>query len=351
MLSRVWPWASLVSILLVALAFDLYCTRRRLGANHALTAASAVRWSAAWVVLGLGFGVLVLALYDKNAALGYWSAYVVEMSLTLDSMIMFAWIFSELRLPARLHHVVLLTGIPVTLLVRAVLVAAGVLLLGQGHWITYPIAVLMALAALRMLLRHDGQEMIVRTACGAGGSWLTRIVPHIPVLDGARFWTGEGGMRGATPLLVALLVSEASDAVFATDSIIAVVSITKEPFVVYASNVFVMVALRSSYSVLHRAMARLRYLRPGLAVTLLVVSARLLIGEWLRVPTWAFVGAIASIVVASSAASIWRATPRPAEDRASRLHPRPGGSRCPGGPSSVQLRGATSFKSAVASER
>lgn len=303
-----WSWAVLISLVVGMLAFNLKIERRRLAAHQTPTLGSTARWSATWIALGLGFSGVVGGLYDRHAAVAYLSAYVLELSLTLDSLLVFSWIFSELRIPARYHQAVLLSGIPATLIVRAVLVTVSLLLIGRFHWVIYPIALLMAAAAVRTLLGKSTGETLVRAACGVGDWWIVRFVPITRGVAEGSFWVRERGRFAVTPLLVALVVIEATDAVFAIDSIPAVLSVTREPFLVYASNVFVMLGLRSLYSILHRAMARLRYLRPALAVTLLLVAARLLLIDLMSVPTWAFVAVIATIVALASVGSLW---PRP----------------------------------------
>jgi tellurite resistance protein TerC len=299
-----WAWALFGVLVLVMLALDLGVlrpSRRELGEP---TVRSAAVWSAAWIGLALAFGLVVLALYGPPAALTYLTAYLLEKSLSVDNVFVFALIFSELAIPPAYQRRVLLWGIIGALVMRALLIAAGVYLLTRFHWVIYPFGALIILAAVRILWGSEKERQVVAAACAVCGSWVARIIPITPVLRGGSFVIRQGGKLVATPLLVALLVVETTDLVFALDSVPAVLAITREPFLVYTSNVFAMLGLRALYFVLAGVLDRFRYVRAGLAGILVFVGARMLLTELVEVPTWASLAVIVAVLGFSVGASL-----------------------------------------------
>jgi tellurite resistance protein TerC len=312
-----WVWAVFGVLVLAMLALDLGLLRPSRREPRELTVRSAAIWSAAWIGLALAFGLVVLALYGPAAALTYVTAYLLEKSLSVDNVFVFAVIFSELAIPPAYQRRVLLWGIIGALVMRALLIAGGIYLLSRFHWVIYPFGALIVLAAVRILWGAEKEREVVAAACAVCGSWVARLVPITPVLRGGRFVIRQGGRLVATPLLVALVVVETTDLVFALDSVPAVLAITTDPFLVYTSNVFAMLGLRSLYFVLAGVIDRLRYLRIGLAVLLLFVGARMLLSEVVEVPVWASLMVIVSVLALSAAASLLaRPSLHPAPERA-----------------------------------
>ena len=190
---------------------------------------------------------------------------------------------------------------------RGLLIAAGLFLLNRFHWVVYPFAGLIIFAAIRLLFGGQKQRELVVAACAICSTWVARIIPITPVYHGDRFWVRQaerGGRLVATPLLVALIIVETTDIVFALDSVPAVLAVTREPFLVYTSNVFAMLGLRSLYFVLAGVVERFRYLRVGLAAILIFFGARLLLGDFINVPTEVSLGVIAVALTLSVVASI-----------------------------------------------
>ncbi len=216
---------------------------------------------------------------------------------------MFVLIFSELRIPADKQHRVLLLGIVGALVMRAVLIWLGVYLLTRFHWVIYPFAALLLIAALRLLFGENTERRLVKEACAACGTWVARIVPVTPYMQEQRFFLHRGGRWVATPLFVALILIETTDVIFALDSIPAVLAITREPYIVYTSNVFAMLGLRSLYFVLADVVQRFRYLRTGLAVILCFVAAKMLLSGAIDISVAISLGVIVAIVLVSLAAS------------------------------------------------
>jgi len=258
-----------------------------------------------WVGLGLAVGLWVLLAHGTSAAAEYYAAYFLEKSLSVDNIFVFALIFSELHIPAEYQRRVLRFGIAGALVFRAIMIGAGIALIERFSWVTYPFAALMLFAAWRMLFGAERERKVVQAACDVCETWIARVVRVSPVLQGHDFWRRERGRLVATPLFVALVVIETTDIVFALDSVPAVLAITRNPIIVYTSNVMAMLGLRSLYFVLSDALHRLRYLRPGLAVILVFTGAKMLASDWLHVSAGAsvlIIGAILLVTIAASAA-------------------------------------------------
>ena len=298
-------WALFAVLVLAMLAIDLYASRASRG-SRMTTIGAAGLWTVAWVAVGLLFGAIVLRLYGSDAALTYLTAYVLEKSLSIDNIFVFVLIFSELRIPSTEQRRVLYWGVLGALGVRAALIAGGVYLLARFHWVIYPFAALILLAAARLLAGRKKEEAAVAAACAVCGTWVARLIPITSVTHGGRFWVREGGRIVATPLLVAVLIVETTDLIFALDSIPAVFAVTREPFLVYTSNVFAMLGLRSLYFVLADAVDRFQYLRFALAGILLFVGAKLLLGTVLEIPTWISLAVVFAALALAIAASLLR---------------------------------------------
>jgi tellurite resistance protein TerC len=267
-------------------------------------------WVIVWVGLGLAVGLWVAATHGRSAATEYFAAYLLEESLSVDNIFVFVVIFSELHIPAEYQRRVLLFGVAGALVFRALAIGAGLTLIERVQWITYPFATLILFAAWRLLFGAERERKVVKEACDVCGTWIARVVRVSPVLHGHDFWRREGGRLVATPLLVALVVIETTDIVFALDSIPAVLAVTRNPLIVYSSNVMAMLGLRSLYFVLSDAVYRLRYLRSGLAVLLVFTGAKMLASEWVHISAGLSVTIIGAVLLATIAASVWqRSTP------------------------------------------
>jgi tellurite resistance protein TerC len=296
-----WVWVLFGVLVLAMLALDLGALRRSEGEQ---SLKSATLWSAAWIGIGLGFGGIVFALYGSDPALLYYTAYALEKSLSIDNIFVFVLIFSELQIPAAEQRRVLYWGVLGALVMRAIFIALGVFLLARFHWVIYPFAALILFASVRILFGQEKEREVVVNACAVCGTWVARFIPITPVLWGHRFWVRQHGRLLATPLFIALILVELTDAVFALDSIPAVFAVTQDPFLIYTSNIFAMLGLRSLYIVLGGAVSRLRYLRYGLAFILAFVGVKLLLGEVVEIPAWASLMVILGAVTASTAFSL-----------------------------------------------
>ena len=268
-------------------------------------ASGSVTRVAFWVAVGLAFGVWVAVAQAPTAAAEYYAAYLLELSLSVDNIFVFVIVFSELHIPADHQHRVLGWGIMGALVFRAVMIGAGIALVQRVHWIMYPFAALILFAAWRMLFAEERERRVVAGACDVCSTWIARVVPVSPVLHGHDFWRREGGRLVATPLFVALAVIETTDIVFALDSVPAVLAITRNPLIVYSSNVLAMFGLRSLYFVVSDALDRLRYLRYGLAAVLVFTGAKMITSEWVHISPAVSVGIIGLVLGATIALSLW----------------------------------------------
>jgi len=291
----VWAWAAFAAFVLAMLILDLLVLHRR---AHEVSLREAAIWSGVWVTIGLGFGGVLWLWQDGATAQAYLAGYLIEKSLSLDNVFVFAVIFASFAIPARYQHRVLMLGIIGALVMRAVFIVAGVALLETFHPVIYVFGLVLLWAAIRML-REGPPEPERNPAVRV----LRRILPTTGELHGQRFLVREGGRLLVTPLLLALIVIELTDVIFAVDSIPAVLAVTTDPFVVYTSNVFALLGMRALYFLLAGATAKFRYLRPGLAIILAAVAAKLLLTDLYKFPVWVspvFITAVLAVVAVLS---------------------------------------------------
>jgi tellurite resistance protein TerC len=291
-----WAWAAFLAFVVAMLVLDLFVLHRR---AHEVSLREAAVWSAVWIVVGLAFSGLVWAWAGSGGAQAYLASYLIERSLSVDNIFVFAAIFAALAIPSRYQHRVLMLGIIGALLMRAAFIAAGIGLIEAIHPVIYVFGAILLVAAAGML-RGDShaaprEPRVLRV--------LRRVLPVDTRLHGQRFVVRDAGRLLATPLLVALLVVETADVIFAVDSIPAVLAVTTDPFIVYTSNVFALLGMRALYFLLAGAQDRVRYLRPALAVILAAVAVKLLLADVWELPAWsapAFIIAVLSVVAVAS---------------------------------------------------
>jgi tellurite resistance protein TerC len=307
----VWAWVAFAAFVLVMLFLDLFVLHRR---AHEVSVKEAGLWSAVWIVIGLGFGGLLWAWQGSATAQAYLAGYLIEKSLSLDNVFVFAVIFAAFAIPARYQHRVLMLGIAGALIMRGAFIVAGVTLLNAFHPVSYVFGAVLLYAAVTMLRGgHDPRpenNRVLRV--------MRRILPATERLHGQRFVVCDRGRLLATPLLLTLIVVETTDVIFAVDSIPAVLAVTTDTFVVYTSNVFALLGMRALYFLLAGAAARFRYLRPGLTVILAAVAVKLLITDLYEFPVWAspaFIAAVLAVVTVLSARDNRRRAARQAAQR------------------------------------
>lgn len=310
----VWVWAAFAAFVVAMLVLDLLVLHRR---AHAVALREAAVWTAVWVTIGLGFGGLLWLWQGGGTAQAYLAGYLIEKSLSLDNIFVFAVIFAAFAIPARYQHRVLMLGIVGALVMRAVFIMAGVRLLESFHLVIYFFGAILLVAAVKMLRGEPNPRPERNLAVRA----MRRILPTTERLQGQRFLVRDGTRLLATPLLLALIVIETTDVIFAVDSIPAILAVTTDPFVVYTSNVFALLGMRALYFLVAGATAQFRYLRPGLAVILAAVSAKLLLADVYTVPAWASPAFIITVLAVVAVASIRHARHQRNHHPAERQYP------------------------------
>lgn len=292
-------WGGFIVFVLVMLAVDLGLHRKA----HEVGVKEAATWSAVWIALAAVFGGLVYWWFGRERALEFATGYLLEKALAVDNLFVFIVIFSAFAVPAALQHRVLFWGILGALIMRAAFIFAGGALLQRFHWLMYIFGGFLIVTGAKLLLHSSSDEAspeenkIVRL--------VRRLFPVSRDYHGARFTVMEDGRRRATPLLLALVTVELSDVVFAIDSIPAVYAVTEDPFIVFTSNIFAILGLRSLYSLLARVIEKFHLLKIGLALVLLFVGAKMVLVSVIKVPIGVSLAVIAVILVGSIVASMW----------------------------------------------
>jgi tellurite resistance protein TerC len=285
-----WVWASVVGGLLVLLLVDLVVVDHD---PHELSRKEAGVWAALYIGIAVAFGVGLLILTGGDIAGQYFAGYLVEESLSVDNLFVFVLIMSMFAVPAVNQHKVLLFGIVGALILRGLFIAGGVALLDRLHWVIYVFGAFLVLTGIRLALHRAeepdlGRNPVLQLA--------ERVLPTTKEYDGGRILTRIDGRRVVTPLVLVMITIATTDVLFAVDSIPAVFGVTREPFLVFTSNAFALVGLRSLYFLLAGAVRKLRYLNVGLSVILCFVGAKMLLESVVPVPVYVSLLVIVSIL-------------------------------------------------------
>ncbi|MGH9279505.1 MAG: TerC family protein [Acidimicrobiales bacterium] len=309
-----WAWLALVTVVSALLVGDLLLVHRR---PHEISFTAAVIESSVWIAIGLTF-TLVLAAWSGGAAAGeYLSGYLIEKSLSIDNVFVWAVIFGYFAVPARFQFRVLFWGIFGALVLRGMFIFGGIALLETFDWIFYVFGAFLLYTAVKIARRSDSE---VHPEHNPVLKLVRRVVPSTPDYDGQKLFTRRTGALLATPLFAVLVLIETTDVVFAVDSIPAILAVSHEPFIVFASNAFAILGLRALYFCLAGMADRLRYLNEGLAVILAFVGLKMLLAEVVHLPTWASLAVIAVVLAITFAASV-AADRREHRRRHARPHP------------------------------
>ena len=298
-------WTSFAAVVGTLLVLDLGVLNRR---SHVLSQKEALGWSAGIVTAALLFGAFLWVRLGSTAGLEYFSGYLIELSLSVDNLFVFLLIFQYFAVPAELQPRVLKWGIFGAIVMRAIMISAGVILLQEFSWIIYVFGAILVYTGFRMFRSEEAhiepeRNPLVRFA--------RKIFPVTPAYEGQRFFvTRAAGGLLATPLLLVLLVVEWSDLVFAIDSIPAVFAVTRDPFIVYSSNLFAILGLRALFFVLAGALDRFHYIKPGVALILVFVGAKMISSAWVHPSRSLSLVVIVTVLAGSVLLSLLR--PRPA---------------------------------------
>ena len=300
-----WAWLGFHLLVFAMLALDLGVLNRK---AHAPSVREAAAWSVAWIALALLFNALIFKAEGPKAGLEFFTAYVLEKSLSVDNLFVFVLLFGAFRVELRHQHRVLYWGVLGALVMRAAMILAGTALLRRFEWMMYVFGAFLIFTGLKMLFGGESEDdpadnLVTRV--------FKRCVPFDEQGGHERFWILKEGRRFATPLLLVLVSVEVTDLVFAVDSIPAVLAVSRDPFIVYTSNIFAILGLRSLYFLLAKMMDRFHRLKTGLAFILAFVGLKMCGEHWVEVPTAWSLGAILGILAVSVAASL--AWPRATE--------------------------------------
>ena len=290
-------WIGFLAFVLVMLALDLGVFHRH---AHVVKVKEALTWSLVWVGFAACFGVLVYFGFGQERALEFAAGYVLEKALSVDNLFVFVVLFGAFQVPPRSQHRVLFWGVLGALLMRALFIVAGSALLLRFDWLIYLFGAFLLLTAIK-LAREKSESQAQSPLESATYRALTRFLPTSQVPDGERFFTRKTGRWLATPLFIVLLLVELTDVIFAVDSIPAVFAVTQDPFIVFTSNVFALLGLRSLYFVLADFVQRFHYLKPALALVLGFVGVKMLLTGILHVPTLVSL----AVICATLGGAVW----------------------------------------------
>lgn len=304
-----WHWAAFIACILFFLALDLGVFHRH---AHVVRFKEALLWTLTWFTLAMLFAGGLVPLRGSKEALQFLTGYLIELSLSMDNVFVIALIFGYFRVPAEYQHRVLFWGILGALVMRGAMIGAGVALISAMSWILYVFGVFLIYTGIKMLLVetevHPEKNRFIRLA--------RKFYPVTPHLDGQKFITVWNGQRALTPLALVLIMVETTDLIFAVDSIPAIFAVTTKPFIVFTSNVFAILGLRSLYFLLAGAIGYFRYLKVGLSLVLVVIGLKMLLDPhdrpeplWFQVeiPVWVSLATVGGIIVTAIGLSIFAA--------------------------------------------
>ena len=304
------PWVLLFGIVGSMLALDLLVLNRE---AKAVPFRKAAAWSVVWISLALGFGAFVTLSRGTESGGEYLAGYLIELSLSVDNVFVFALIFAAFAVPAAYQHRLLFWGILGAVVFRAIFIGAGTAVLAAAHWVIYLLGILLVVTGVR-LARSRGHA--VEPEKNPVLRLFRRFVPMTPDYRGAAFYVRENGKRIATPLLAVLVAIETTDIMFALDSIPAVFAVTTDPFIVFSSNLFAILGLRALYFLLAGLLERFVYLKIGLAALLVFAGVKILVGSVYKIPIATSLGVIVGILALAIVASLVSTHPRRNELRA-----------------------------------
>jgi len=293
-------WIGFTIFVLVLLALDLGVFHRK---AHEVTTREALTWSVVWIGLALLFNGGVAVWFGSERGLEFLTGFLIEKALAIDNLFVFAVIFSTFAVPLALQHRVLFWGILGALIMRAIFIGVGAALLQQFHWVMYLFGGFLVLTGIKLFLQREAEIDPSRNPLFR---LLARFIPSVSEYHGSRFFIVEKGRRYATPLLLVLLAVEVTDVVFAVDSIPAIFAVTSDPFIVYTSNVFAILGLRSLYFLLAGVLGRFEYLKIGLACVLIFVGAKMLMVGVYKIPIGVSLAVVVALIGGSIVASLLR---------------------------------------------
>lgn len=298
-------WSAFIAVVLLLLAIDLGVFQRK---AHDVSVKEAACWSVVWIVLSFSFGIWIYHAYGRTRGLEFFAGYLIEYALSVDNIFVFILIFSYFAVPTRLHHRVLFWGILSALVMRAAFIFAGAALINAFHWVIYIFGVFLVYTGIKIFFQGDAE---VKPEHNPVVRLFQRLVPMTSGFSSDKFFLRINGKVLATPLALVLVTVEATDLIFATDSIPAIFGVTRDPFIVYTSNVCAILGLRSLYFLLAAVVRRFTYLGAGLGIVLIFIGIKMLISDIYHIPIgWSLV-VVALILGGSIALSLIRSPRKP----------------------------------------
>lgn len=295
-----FSWLVFCAIVFVMLLLDLGVSHRKV---REVKIKEALLWSFIWIALALLFNLGIYFVHGPQKALSFLTSYLIEKSLSLDNIFVFLLIFSYFRIPRLYQHTVLFWGILGALIIRAVFIILGLKLISRFEWVFYLFGILLIVTGIKLAFEKDKEIQPERNLIL---SLFKKIVPFTQDYDDGKFFILKNGQQFATPLLISLLVVETTDLIFAVDSIPAVLAITVDPFIVYTSNIFAILGLRSLYFALAGMLELFHYLHYGLSFILVFVGIKMMTKDIFHIPTIVTLGVISVVLAISIGASIGR---------------------------------------------
>ena len=289
-----WHWVSFILVIIFFLALDLGVFHRE---AHVVKFKEALCWTTVWFTMAMIFAWTLVPVRGRSEAIDFLQGYLIELSLSMDNVFVIALIFQYFKVPAQYQHRVLFWGILGALIMRGLMIWLGTELINTWHWTLYLFGAFLVITAVKMLAAGDDNDVdpehnpVLKLA--------RRFFPVTPDFDEQKFITRRHGRRALTPLAMVLLMVETTDLIFALDSIPAIFGVTTVPFIVFTSNVFAILGLRSLYFVLAGAIAYFKYLKVGLAVVLAFIGLKMLFASVVKMPNTVSLGIVAAIIVSS----------------------------------------------------
>lgn len=295
---ELWVWFALLGIVLVMLAVDLFMHRDA----HVISVKEAAVWSVIWVAVASIVGGLIWWYFGSEFGMQYFAGYLIEKSLAVDNVFVWAMIFSYFAVPRQYQHRVLFYGVLGALVFRAIFILAGSALIASAAWVLYIFGAFLVFTGIKMMIQRNEHFDVAESKTL---KLFKKLVRTSDDYDGQKFFTRKNGIRFATPLLAVLVLVEVTDIIFAVDSIPAIFAITQKPFIVFASNALAILGLRAMYFLLADLMHRFVYLKIGLSLVLIWVGIKMIVGHAIyQIPTAISLAVVIVLIATSIAASL-----------------------------------------------
>ena len=295
-----WLWAAFIGVVLVLLALDLGIFHKE---DRPVPAREALSWVVVWATLALAFNGFIWWRFGPIRATEFLTGYLIEQSLSVDNLFVFVLVFATFRIPPHLQHRVLFWGILTALFLRGGMIIGGTALLQRFHWLLYVFGAFLLFTGVKLFFHEEEEHQPEHSLAFRV---LRRIIPATPEFDGHHFFVRRGGRWVATPLFLCLALIEISDVIFALDSVPAIFGVTLDPFIVFTSNIFAILGLRSLYFAIASLIGRFEYLKLGLALVLVFIGLKMSVSAWVHVNAAVSLGVVVALLGGSIAFSLMK---------------------------------------------